>query len=94
MFVTIAKSRLGLCKLELMKELTEVNCWLLCLLKCWLALSCVTIANLLISEIISWKSESVRGIASSQPLSGLFLKCGEGLPCSHKLEVEVSEAIG
>ena len=29
-FVTIAESRLGLCKVELMKELTEVNCWLLC----------------------------------------------------------------
>ena len=88
------QSWIGLCKFELMRELAEVNCWLLCLLKCWLARSCVTIANLLISEVISWKSESVRRIAWSQPLSGLIFEMLGGLPCSHKLEVEVSQAIG
>ena len=55
-------SRLRMCRSELIRELTDVNCWLLCLLKCWLVLPCVTIANLLISEIISWESESVRGV--------------------------------
>ena len=88
------QSWIGLCKFELMRELAEVNCWLPCILKCWLARSCVTIANLLISEVISWKSESVRRFAWSQPLSGLFFEMLGGLPCSHKLEVEVSQAIG
>ena len=61
-FCLLLQSRLCLCKSEIMKELTEVNCLLLCLLKCWLVLSCVTIANWFISEVISWKSESVTGV--------------------------------
>ena len=61
-FCLLLQSRLGLCKPELMKELAEVNCLLICLLMYWLVLSCVTIANWFISEVISWKSESVTGV--------------------------------
>ena len=69
---------LAVCKSDLMKELNEVNCWLLYHLKCWLVLSCVTIANWFISEVISWKSESVRGAVWRQLLSGLFFEMWGG----------------